>query len=63
MRKYGIAARRKRKKYIYPRKSAQIAPKKLREGLDLTMTEVMFSDILEVKLAEGSRVRSCFALL
>lgn len=62
MRKYGIAARRKRKKYVYPGKAAQIAPNKLREGLDLTSTEVVFSDILEVKLADGSRVRGCFAL-
>ena len=62
MRKYGIAARRKRKKYVYPGKAAQIAPDKLREGLDLTSTEVVFSDILEVKLADGSRVRGCFAL-
>ena len=57
-----LAARRKRKKYVYPGKAAQIAPNKLREGLDLTSTEVVFSDILEVKLADGSRVRGCFAL-
>jgi putative transposase len=62
MHKYGIAARRKRKKYVYPGKAAQIAPNKLREGTDLTNTEVVFSDILEVKLADGSRVRGCFAL-
>src|SRR6266702_2233588 len=37
MHKYGIAARRKRKKDV-------------------------FSDILEVRLADGSRVRGCFAL-
>src|SRR5258708_16388470 len=36
MRKYGIAARRKRQKYVYPGKAAQIAPNKLRaEGIDL----------------------------
>lgn len=62
MHKYGIAARRKRKKYVYPGKAAQIAPNKLREGTDLTETEVVFSDILEVKLADGARVRGCFAL-
>ena len=56
MHKYGIAARRKRKKYVYPGKAAQIAPNKLREGTDLTSTEVVFSDILEVKLADGARV-------
>jgi putative transposase len=63
MHKYGIAARRKRKKYIYPGKAAQIAPNKLREeGMDLLAHEVVFSDILEIKLADGTRVRGCFAL-
>jgi putative transposase len=63
MRKYGIAARRKRKKYGYPGKAAQIAPNKLREEeLDWNSTEVVFSDIFEVKLADRSRVRGCFAL-
>lgn len=62
MGKYGIAARRKRKKYIYPGKAAPIAPNKLREDIDLTQSEVVFSDILEVKLADGSPVRGCFAL-
>lgn len=63
MRKYGLAARRKRKKYIYPGKAAQIVPNKLREeGMDLLAHEVVFSDILEVKLADGTRVRGCFAL-
>lgn len=63
MRKYGIAARRKRQKYVYPGKAAQIAPNKLREeDLDWKSTEVIFSDIFEVKLADRSRVRGCFAL-
>ena len=63
MRKYGIAARRKRQKYVYPGKAAQIAPNKLREeGMDLLAHEVVFSDILEIKLSDGTRVRGCFAL-
>lgn len=63
MRKYGIAARRPRQKYRYPGKAAQIAPNKLREEeIDLSLTEVVFSDIFEVKLADQSRVRGCFAL-
>jgi transposase InsO family protein len=63
MHKYGIAARRKRKKYVYPGKAAQIAPNKLREeGMDWNSTDVIFSDIFEVKLADRSRVRGCFAL-
>jgi putative transposase len=62
-RKYGLAARRKRKKYVYPGKARQIAPNKLREeGMDLENQEVVFSDILEIKLADGTRVRGCFAL-
>jgi putative transposase len=62
MRKYGIAARRKRKKYVYPGKAAQIAPNLLREGKEAEVTDVVFSDIFEVRLADGSRVRGCFAL-
>jgi transposase InsO family protein len=63
MHKYGIVARRKHKKYVSPGKAAQIAPNKLREEeIDLSQTEVVFSDIFEVKLADQSRVRGCFAL-
>lgn len=63
MRKYGLAARRKRKKYVYPGKASQIAPNKLREeGMDLLSQEVVFSDILEIKLSDSTRVRGCFAL-
>ena len=63
MHKYGIAARRKRKKYVYPGKATEIAPNKLREeAFEWVRNEVVFSDILEVKLANGTRVRGCFAL-
>lgn len=63
MHKYGIAARRKRQKYVYPGKAAEIAPNKLREeGMDLAEHEVVFSDILEIKLSDGTKVRGCFAL-
>lgn len=62
MRKYGIAARRKRKKYVYPGKAAQTAPNLLREGKEAEVPDVVFSDIFEVRLADGSRVRGCFAL-
>lgn len=62
MHKYGIAARRKRKRYIYPGKAAQTAPNLLREGKDAQAPSVVFSDIFEVRLADGSRVRGCFAL-
>ncbi|GHO80449.1 hypothetical protein KSD_82200 [Ktedonobacter sp. SOSP1-85] len=43
-------------------KATQVAPNLLREEKDLSETEIVFSDILEVKLADGSRVRGCFAL-
>jgi putative transposase len=63
MRKYGIAARRKRKKYVYPGKATEIAPNKLREdAFEWVKNEVVFSDILQVKLVDGTRVRGCFAL-
>jgi putative transposase len=63
MRKYGLAARRKKQKYDYPGKASEIAPNKLREeGMDLSAHEVVFSDILEIKLSDGTRVRGCFAL-
>ena len=63
MHKYGISARRKRKKYAYPGKATEIAPNKLREdAFERVKQEVVFSDILEVKLASGTRVRGCFAL-
>lgn len=63
MHTYGIAARRKRKKYVYPGKATEIAPHTLREdAFEWASNEVVFSDILEVKLADGTRVRGCFAL-
>ncbi len=62
MHTYGIAARRKHKKYVYPGKAAQIAPNLLRQETEAPAPEVIFSDIFEVRLADGSRVRGCFAL-
>lgn len=62
MHKYGLAARRKRKKYVYPGKAALVAPNLLRMPEQVEGKEVVFSDILEVRLADGSRVRGCFAL-
>jgi putative transposase len=63
MHKYGMAAGRKRKKYVYPGKATEMAPNKLREdAFEWVSNEVVFSDILEVKLADGTRVRGCFAL-
>jgi len=63
MHKYGLAARRKRKKYVYPGKATELVANKLREeAFEWVKQEVVFSDILEVKLADGTRVRGCFAL-
>jgi len=63
MRKYGLAARRKRRKYVYPGKASEIVPNKLREeDIDLLKEEVVFSDILEIRLSDQTRVRGCFAL-
>jgi putative transposase len=62
MRKYGICARRKRKKYVYPSKAAVIAPN-LVQGIEQCCDpEIVFSDIFEVRLADASKVRGCFAL-
>lgn len=62
MHKYGITARRKHKKYVYPGKAAHIAPNLLQQGEAVQAPEIVFSDIFEVRQADGSRVRSCFAL-
>ena len=62
MHKYGIAARRKRKKYVYPGKAALVAPNLLREPEALEGKEIVFSDILEVRLYDGCKVRGCFTL-
>jgi putative transposase len=62
MHKYGIAAQCKRKKYHYPGKASQVAPHLLRVPEEVQGKEIVFSDILEVHLSDGSRVRGCFAL-
>lgn len=45
MKKYGIAARRKKKRYVYPGKASSIVPNALRDPQTSAETEVMFSDI------------------
>jgi putative transposase len=65
MKKYGIAARRKRKKYLDPGKASSIVPNLLREIKDQEAQErqeVVFSDLFEVCLADRTQVRGCFAL-
>ena len=62
MRKYGLAARRKRKKYVYPGKASHTAPNLVRELEADSEQAVVFSDIFEVQLADHARLSSCFAL-
>ncbi len=62
MHKYGITARRKRKRYVYPGKAATVVPNLVRTLEETAMTEILFSDIFEVRLADATRVRGCFAL-
>ena len=62
MHKYGIVARRKRKKDVYPGKATVLAPNLVRQLEPDSATEVVFSDIFEVKLADGCKVRGCFVL-
>ncbi|BCL77544.1 transposase [Ktedonobacteria bacterium brp13] len=80
MKKYGIAARRKRRKYVYPGKAKSTVPNLLRHPEKIPeqfvqqvgrtsdqaalpgLEEVLFSDIFEIKLADQSKVRGCFAL-
>ncbi len=62
MHTYRLGARRKRTKYVYPGKASVGAPN-LARGLEAASSqEVVFSDIFEVRLADGTRVRGCFAL-
>src|SRR5437667_2361457 len=62
MKKYGIAARRRKKRYVYPGKASSIVPNALRDPQTSAETEVMFSDIFEIQLADRTKVRGCFAL-
>ena len=62
MQKYGLTARRKKKRYVYRGLAAQIAPNLVRELAEDAASEVVFSDIFEIQLADGSKVRGCFAL-
>lgn len=63
MKKYDITPRRVKAKYNYPGKSDNVF-----ENLATNPTvkiggiNIIFSDIFEFKLADGSRIRGCFAL-
>ncbi len=62
MHKYGITARRKRKKYVYPGKASEVAPNLVKDLEQQSPMEIVFSDIFEVRLADRTQVRGCFAL-
>ena len=62
MKKYGIAARRKKKRYVYPGKTNSVVPNRLRDEKTPADVERVFSDIVEVHLADRTKVRGCFAL-
>lgn len=63
MKKYGILARRKKKRYEYPGRAHERYPNLLRNDPERAlMSEVIFSDMFELKLLDGSKVRGCFAL-
>lgn len=63
MKKYGIHARKRTNKYFYPGKSHVTFENLANDELvKLSEINIIFSDIFEFKLADGSRVRGCFAL-
>jgi len=63
MRKYDVHARRKKKKYVYPGKSDKIFDNLANTVIvKLSELNIIYSDIFEFKLADGSRVRGCFTL-
>lgn len=63
MDKYGIEPRPEKKSYQYPGKAAETFDNLLREDdINLEDYEIVFSDILQFKLADGSKVYSCFAI-
>lgn len=62
MKKYGLAARRKKKRYVYPGKASSVVPNRLRDEKTPADSEIVFADIFEVHLADQTKVRGCFAL-
>lgn len=65
MHKYALKACKKSKRYVYRGKSTTIQPNlanqdEYRQSLDLG---IIYSDIFEFRLHDGSIVRGCFALL
>jgi putative transposase len=59
---YWLAARRKKKRYVYPGKASSVVPNMLRDEQTPVASEIVFSAIFEVQLADQTKVRGCFAL-
>lgn len=63
MKKYGIRPRKRSRKYHYGGKSDTVFENLANDvQVQLTAIGIVFSDIFEFKLADGTRVRGCFAL-
>ena len=61
--KYDIQPRRRTPRYRYPGRADMVVNNKLRdETIDLTDHEVLFSDILQFRLADRSWVYCCFII-
>jgi putative transposase len=64
MKKYGITPRKRDKKYHYPGKSDTVFDNLANDGIiQLQRVSIVFSDIFEFKLADGTKIRGCFSLL
>lgn len=63
MKKYGIKPRKRKNKYYYAGKSDVVFDNLANDTeFQLTAIGIIFSDIFEFKLADGTRIRGCFAL-
>lgn len=63
MKKYNIKARLKKKAYVYPGKSDKIFDNLANAILvKLSNLNIVYSDIFELRLIDGSKIRGCFAL-
>lgn len=63
MKKYGIKARKRNKKYQYPGKSETVFDNLANDVvIQMAAVNIVFSDIFEFKLVDDSRIRGCFAL-
>jgi Transposase and inactivated derivatives len=63
MKKYGIKPRKRDKKYHYPGRSDVVFDNLANNPeIQLDAVGIIFSDIFEFKLSDGTRIRGCFAL-